>query len=123
MPVRTCDIDTRRLMLRLRYTEYKRLRDQEHAFLDVSGALQLSRRRLSMLAAGRGSRRFDSVSPRDLERYRDAVDGLHARLVDIRKEILRREKFLVLLERCENLFDSRPRGVIPVTLGLERDSG
>ncbi len=117
------DIDTQRLMARLRQAEYRRLRDNELCFHDVTDQLRMTRQRLHLLQRGRGSRRLDAVSEDDVERCRSAVDEKQVRLLKIRREISRREEFLALLERCQALFSAqRPASAVPPD-GVEHDAG
>lgn len=123
MSAKRHDIDTERMMARLRQSEYRRLRDHELRFHDVADQLRMSQRRMYLLRSGRGSRRLDRISPDDLERCRAAIDEKQVKLLVIRREISRREDFLALLERCQTLFSRRRRSDARRDQGVECTGG
>ena len=123
MSAKRRDIDTDRMMARLRQLQYQRLRDHELHFCDVSDQLRVSQQRLYLLRNGRGSRRLDRVSADDIERCRAAIDEKPVKLLVIRREISRREEFLALLERCEALFSTRRNSGTQRNSGVERTDG
>lgn len=123
MDAKRHDIDTDRMMARLRQLEYRRLRDHELRFHDVTDQLRMTQRRLHGLRRGRGSRRFDRVSAEDLERCRAAIDEKQVALLVIRREISRHEDFLALLERCQALFSARSKKAARRNAGVECTDG